>query len=120
VLSSFVLNGDGSNWTLEHQLPIPRIWSEAGGNKVEPRIGVINPLNASIITLIIGTDSSVAIDMATGNVLDCLAVEEVEVGCPGFRFSSFLKPCLLPQWLESSGIPSAGILSSHIHSSVSN
>lgn len=95
-LNSFVLNGDGISWTLEHQVVFARIWAEAGAREAQPRIGVIDPLNTSV-TLMLDNNSSVAIDMITGKALGYSAVEEVEVGCPGsFHFSSFLKPCVLP------------------------
>ncbi|GJM88834.1 hypothetical protein PR202_ga05404 [Eleusine coracana subsp. coracana] len=66
VLSSFALEDDGCCWTLEHRVALSRIltdrcypWQE---EEDTPRIGVIDPLNASIMYLTIG-NHVISIDM---------------------------------------------------------
>jgi hypothetical protein len=109
LLSSFGLDNDGKSWTLEHQVVFSRIWADAGAKEDIPRIGVIDPLNATITYLII-CSNSLAVEMNTGKVLRCSMIDEVDVVGPSptaFAFSAFLKPCLFPQWIASSWIPHA-------------
>ena len=115
VLSSFALDDDdGSCWTLEHRVALNRLggWANGGyqGQEKEdtPRIGVIDPLNASIVILIIG-NHAVSVDMDMGKVLGCALIDG---SIP--HFSSFLTPCVLPQWLGSTLIPCAGDRLSHV------
>ncbi|KAL6620384.1 hypothetical protein ACP70R_035523 [Stipagrostis hirtigluma subsp. patula] len=112
VLSSFALDGDCRGWKLEHQVALSPIWPDAG-KEGTPRIGVIDPLNASFMCVIAG-HHSLAIDMDNGKVLKSSLIHEDEIGFPQefAIFSAFLKPCVLPPWLGSSRIPSAGTISS--------
>lgn len=107
LLSSFTLGSDGRSWTLEHQVVFSRIDAGAGAKDVMPRIGVVDPLNASIAHLIIG-NTSLAVEMSTGKVLQDSAIEAEVVGPGTFVFSAFLKACVLPPRLASSRIPPAG------------
>ncbi|RCV17321.1 hypothetical protein SETIT_3G210800v2 [Setaria italica] len=91
VLSSFALEDDGSCWTLEHRLALNRLrdWADGGhpGREEDaPCIGVIDPLDASIMILTIGS-YAISVDMDRGK---------------------FPTPCILPPWLGSTLIPSAG------------
>ncbi|KAL6620381.1 hypothetical protein ACP70R_035520 [Stipagrostis hirtigluma subsp. patula] len=109
VLSSFALDDDASCWTLEHRVALSRLWADGGWPSQEeedtPRIGVIDPLNAHIMYLTIG-NHAISVDMNMGKVLGCSQVREG--GSPTLRSTGFLKPCVLPSWLGSSLIPSAG------------
>ncbi|KAL6841385.1 hypothetical protein ACP4OV_028903 [Aristida adscensionis] len=113
VLSSFALDDDCSGWTLEHQVALSRILADAGKQEGTPRIGVIHPLNASFMSVING-HQSLTVDMDNRKVLQCSPIHEDEIGFPALfsMYSAFLKPCVLPPWLGSSRIPSAGTLSS--------
>ncbi|KAL6620392.1 hypothetical protein ACP70R_035531 [Stipagrostis hirtigluma subsp. patula] len=108
LLSSFVLDDEGSGWTMESQLACRQVWGGEGGKDM-PRIGVIDPLNASVAYLLIG-NHSLAVDMENRKVLGRSLIHEVDEveGPNSFVFSAFIKPCVLPPWLESSLIPSAG------------
>uniref|UniRef100_A0A0E0L060 DUF1618 domain-containing protein n=1 Tax=Oryza punctata TaxID=4537 RepID=A0A0E0L060_ORYPU len=109
VLSSFALDDDGSGWTLEHEVALGRICQVKGGGPREtPRIAVIDPLNASVIYLIVGKHV-LAVDMDMGKVLGCSLADETEG--PAYAITSVLKPCVLPPWLSSSKIPAAGTFS---------
>ncbi|TVU19762.1 hypothetical protein EJB05_35933, partial [Eragrostis curvula] len=105
ILSSFTLDDDGGGWTLEHQAALSRIWADAGKQEGTPRIGVIDPLNAHTMYVIIG-NYALVVDMDVGKVLKCLHIGDR--GGPLAMFSAFLKPCLLPHWLGSSRLPFAG------------
>jgi hypothetical protein len=106
VLSSFVLDNDEISWTLEHQMSLSPLLA----NGVHPsqddtlRIGVVDPLNSSVIHLTIG-NIALALDMGKEEVLGCSMLRE---GNGPERLCGFLKPCVLPPWLGSSKIPSAG------------
>jgi hypothetical protein len=105
ILSSFTLDDDGSGWTLEHQVALGRIWPDAGQQEAMPRIAVIDPLKAHTMCVVIGNYAA-TVDMDLRKVL-----ERVHLGDRGGSravFSAFLKPCLLPPWLESSPVPTAG------------
>ncbi|GJN14667.1 hypothetical protein PR202_gb01521 [Eleusine coracana subsp. coracana] len=55
LLSSFALDNDGCCWTLEHRVDLGRLLGSEGGQEI-PRIAVIDPLNASVVYVIIGKD----------------------------------------------------------------
>ncbi|TVU19767.1 hypothetical protein EJB05_35938, partial [Eragrostis curvula] len=108
LLSSFALDDDGSCWTLKHWVALDRLMANEGGHpalKVTPRIAVIDPLNASVVYVIIGKDV-LGVDMDLGKVLSSSLVDESEG--PPWTITSVLKPCVLPQWLGLSRIPTAG------------
>ncbi|TVU19743.1 hypothetical protein EJB05_35914, partial [Eragrostis curvula] len=96
VLSSFSLDDDGSCWTLEHRVALSRILPH--GNylcgKDSPRIGFIDPLNASVMHLTVN-NQVFSVDMDSRKVLAC----SMTGGGAGLS-------CLLPPWLASSRIPS--------------
>jgi hypothetical protein len=106
VLSSFVLDNDEISWTLEHQMSLsPLLANGVHPSQDDTRcIGVVDPLNSSIIHLTIG-NIALAVDMGKGEVLGCSALGE-DYGVK--RMCGYLKPCVLPPWLGSSQIPSAG------------
>ncbi|TVU19744.1 hypothetical protein EJB05_35915, partial [Eragrostis curvula] len=101
VLSSFALDDDGKSWTLEHRIELRRLWPKQDLCKDMPHIAVVDPLKASVMHLTVGKQES-SIDMDTGNLLGCTLRGEDD------RPFEFLKPWLLPPWLETSRIPSAG------------
>ncbi|RLN27515.1 hypothetical protein C2845_PM05G35070 [Panicum miliaceum] len=104
LLSSYALDEDGDDWTLEHQVALSQIWADAGKQEDTPRIGVIDPLNASSMCVLVG-NHSLSIDMDTSKVLGCSMITG---GGPDAFLTALLKPCVLPPWLGSSRIPSAG------------
>uniref|UniRef100_A0A0D9WEC5 DUF1618 domain-containing protein n=1 Tax=Leersia perrieri TaxID=77586 RepID=A0A0D9WEC5_9ORYZ len=107
VLSSFPLDDDGCSWTLEHQVAIGPLWEvKGGGPKDTPRIAVIDPVNSSVI-LVIVDEHLLAVDMDMGKVLDCSLADESEG--PAYAITSVLKPCVLPPWLASSKLPVADL-----------
>ncbi|CAL5095385.1 unnamed protein product [Urochloa decumbens] len=113
VLSSFALQDGGSCWTLEHRVVLERIggWADGGypGLEEAPHIGVIHPLNASVMILTIGNGShAVSVDMDRGKALGCSLLRGRGGEDPLPHFNGFLKPCVLPPWLGSTLIPSAG------------
>jgi hypothetical protein len=101
VLSSFALGDEG--WTLEHRVVLSRLW--AGGDhpwlplpeKTTPQIGALDPLNGNVIYVMVGKHC-VAVDMSR---------EEVIGSSPNGGTGCYV-PCVLPPWLESSWIPTAG------------
>ncbi|XP_062180015.1 uncharacterized protein LOC133884573 [Phragmites australis] len=108
VLSSFALDGDGSCWTLEHQVALSRLLPHGGllTGEGTPRIGIFDPMNASVMHITIG-NQVFSVDMDRGKVLAC------SLTGPSLQSGLLLKSCVLPPWLESSRIPSAGTLSSN-------
>ncbi|CAL4901208.1 unnamed protein product [Urochloa decumbens] len=107
VLSSFTFDDDGSCWTLEHRLALRRVWPHEDLLEGKPWISVVDPLNASVMHLTVGKQSF-SLDMDTGTLLGCTLIGEDDRHRLDFHF---LKPCVLPPWLESSQIPSSGSLS---------
>jgi hypothetical protein len=107
LLSSFVLDEDRNRWTLEHQIELAQLWGECADPPPEeptPRIGVVHPLNSKFMYITLG-NRALALDMEMEMVLGEPIVE------PGSVVQgTFLKPCVLPPWLKSSRIPSAGII----------
>uniref|UniRef100_A0A0D9ZW81 DUF1618 domain-containing protein n=1 Tax=Oryza glumipatula TaxID=40148 RepID=A0A0D9ZW81_9ORYZ len=111
VLSSFALDDDGGSWTLEHRVALGRICEVKGGGPEDtPRIAVIDPLNSSVICVIVGKHV-LSVDVEMGKVLGSSPIEEGE-GSPWF-ITSILKSCVLPPWLASSKIPAAGTSASN-------
>jgi hypothetical protein len=51
-----------------------------------------------------------SLDMGTGNSLGCTLIGEDDRGRADYEL---LKPCVLPQWLQSSQVPSSGYCLSH-------
>ncbi|EEE62998.1 hypothetical protein OsJ_17806 [Oryza sativa Japonica Group] len=71
VLSSFALDDNGSSWTLEHRVALSRLRVDGGlplQQEDTPQIGVIDPLNASIMYLKIGVQC-ISVDMERGKEL---------------------------------------------------
>ncbi|TVU29377.1 hypothetical protein EJB05_20941, partial [Eragrostis curvula] len=116
VLSSFVLDNDGSSWTLEHQVALGPLMAPGvhPGEDDTPRIGVVDPLNSNVVHITIG-NIALAVNMGKEEVLGCSALAEasecVGPGAPVERTCCFLKPCILPPWIGSTKIP--GTLSSN-------
>ncbi|GJM88833.1 hypothetical protein PR202_ga05403 [Eleusine coracana subsp. coracana] len=98
LLSSFALDDDGSCWTLEHRVVLSRILPQGNylRGKDSPRIGFVDPLDASLMHLTV--DNQVfSVDMDGRKVLSC-SMRAVGAGLS----------CLLQPWLGSSRIPSPG------------
>uniref|UniRef100_J3M803 DUF1618 domain-containing protein n=1 Tax=Oryza brachyantha TaxID=4533 RepID=J3M803_ORYBR len=102
VLSCFALDDEGSRWSLEHRVALSRLWAEPLQER--PRIGAMDPLDANVMYLMVGDVGKhiVGVDMEKG----------VMIGSSLLAEPTMLTPCMLPPWLESSQIPSAGTLSS--------
>ncbi|TVU19766.1 hypothetical protein EJB05_35937, partial [Eragrostis curvula] len=66
-LSSFVLDNDGSSWTLEHRVALSHLWVDGvhSWQGHRPRIGVVDPMNSSVIHITIGYNA-LAVDMDKG------------------------------------------------------
>ncbi|KAL6620241.1 hypothetical protein ACP70R_035380 [Stipagrostis hirtigluma subsp. patula] len=111
VLSSFALDDDGSCWTLEHQTVLSRagVLGVQPSQEDAPQILVVDPLNARVVHLRIG-NLAFAVDMSKEKVLRWSTIAEGDEAAE--EPPSFFKPCVLPAWLGSSHIPSAGTLSS--------
>uniref|UniRef100_A0A0D9WHI4 DUF1618 domain-containing protein n=1 Tax=Leersia perrieri TaxID=77586 RepID=A0A0D9WHI4_9ORYZ len=92
MLSSFVLDDEGSGWMLEHRVALGRLWSEP------LQIGAIDPLDAKVTYLMVGVDGKhvIGVDMEKGMVIASFQLDEPTIG---------LTPFLLPPWLASSRIP---------------
>jgi len=108
VLSSYALDDDGDGWTLEHQAALSPLLADAGTQEGTPLIGVIDPLNAHAVYVIYG-NRALGIDIDKKKVLASSLMTDVpespvEVAC----FSASLKACVLPPWLGTARIPSAG------------
>ena len=102
LLSSFVLDDEGSSWTLEHQVVLNKIWARttciplqmSGG---DTDVVLIDPLDANVVYLMV-MSQIVGVDMEREEVIEsCMCSSH-----------GFCIPCVLPPWLGSSRIPSAG------------
>ncbi|BAS94463.1 Os05g0467900 [Oryza sativa Japonica Group] len=93
VLSSFVLDDDGGGrWTLAHRVALGPL-SPAG----PLQIGAIDPLNASVVYLVVGGDDGkhvIGVDMERRMVIASFLLDEPTV----------FTPFVLPPWLASSRI----------------
>uniref|UniRef100_A0ACD5W6H2 Uncharacterized protein n=1 Tax=Avena sativa TaxID=4498 RepID=A0ACD5W6H2_AVESA len=104
MLSSFVLDGSNSGWTLEHRVALSRLWVDGdhpwlplqGLNR--PQIGVLDPYEANVVHLVVGKHV-VAVDMHKGEVTQ-------HVPYTGHSTASIL-PCVVSPWLPTSQIPSS-------------
>jgi hypothetical protein len=100
-LSSFVLDDEGSSWTLEHRVVLNKIWGRSMWIPLQTSgdadIVLIDPLKSSVVYLRV-MSQIVVVDMER---------EEVIESCPCSDRGSYI-PCLLPHWLGSSRIPYAG------------
>uniref|UniRef100_A0A8R7UR62 DUF1618 domain-containing protein n=1 Tax=Triticum urartu TaxID=4572 RepID=A0A8R7UR62_TRIUA len=110
VLRSFALNGD-DDWTLEHEVALSPLWTNGGypwlPMEETPRIGVIDPMNASIMHLTIG-NYVVTVDMDTGKVVASVIVSAAHQLGLIMTDGGFFRAFLLSPWLGSSRIPRAG------------
>ncbi|KAF6990599.1 hypothetical protein CFC21_007768 [Triticum aestivum] len=101
LLRSFVLDDEGTGWTLEHRVVLNKLWGSTMGLPLQERgstrIFLIDPLNANVVYLTAHRIAVVAVDMDRQEV----------IGCYPYR-SDLCMPCVLPPWLRSSRIPSAG------------
>ena len=104
VISLFTLDDEGHSWTLDHETVFAPIWDDAllcsAPLEKMLAIGAINLLKANIMYLSCG-DKILGIDVVTKKITgtSCLAID-----VPNHP----LLPCVLPTWMESSQIPSAG------------
>ncbi|KAI5019059.1 hypothetical protein ZWY2020_043947 [Hordeum vulgare] len=105
LLSSFVLDNDGTGWTLEHRVALSKLWADGGhpwpwlplSEGKTPQIELLDPLNANVVYLTVDKKHVIVVDMNMKKVTGSYLY--------GREFSV---PCLLPPWLGSSRIPSAG------------
>ncbi|TVU19752.1 hypothetical protein EJB05_35923, partial [Eragrostis curvula] len=72
-LSSFVLDNDGSSWTLEHRVAL-RVDGVHSWQGHRPRIGVVDPMNSGVIHITIGYNA-LAVDMDKEKVLGCSTLD---------------------------------------------
>ncbi|KAK3135328.1 hypothetical protein QOZ80_5BG0417630 [Eleusine coracana subsp. coracana] len=106
ILSSFTLDDDGSSWTLEHRVALsPLLPDENQEGENTPCIGVIDPLDASMMCLILG-DHAISVDMDKSKVLALSLLDRGGGSVP--PFTGFLQPCVLPPWLGATPIPAGG------------
>lgn len=106
LLSSYALDDEeGSSWKLEHQVALRQVladggypWQENSGHAA-PQIAVLDPLDANVICIKI-REGVVVVDMHNGKVNGAASPVEGEY--------ISLVPCVLPPWLRSSRIPTAG------------
>jgi hypothetical protein len=98
LLSSFALDDDGSGWRLEHRVALSRVFPHGDylSGDDTPQIGALDPLSASIMHLTVA-EQALSVDMDRGELLSC-----------SLRGEGTGLPCVLPPWLGSSRIPSAG------------
>ncbi|GJN14660.1 hypothetical protein PR202_gb01513 [Eleusine coracana subsp. coracana] len=103
-LSYFALEDDGVTWNLEHRVELSRLLPHEDLDAAEetPRMGVLDPMNASVIHITLG-DQIFSVDMDNKMVLGCVRTSLTLKSA----LSAHLKSCVLPPWLESSQIPSA-------------
>ncbi|CAL4908642.1 unnamed protein product [Urochloa decumbens] len=92
ILSLFALDDDRSGWMLEHRVALGRLLSNGGG---KPWIGVIDPLNGSVVCVIVG-DHVLTIDMAKGKVLRCAHMGDECEYQPRTMLCTYLTSCVLP------------------------
>uniref|UniRef100_A0ACD5W854 Uncharacterized protein n=1 Tax=Avena sativa TaxID=4498 RepID=A0ACD5W854_AVESA len=103
LLSSFKLDEEGvGDWTLEHRVPLSRVWEADGGwpplqGEKTPEICVLDPSNAAIIHLLVG-EHVVAVDMSAGKLIGSSPLRAHGAHNHGFI------PCVL----GSGQIPSTG------------
>jgi hypothetical protein len=104
LLSSFALDEEGSgDWTLEHRVALSRVWAADGGahpwlplqGDTMPHIGVLDPLNANFIHIIVG-HHVIAVDMQAGKVTGSSVL-------PSYMHHLGFIPCML----ASTRIPSS-------------
>ncbi|XP_020195191.2 uncharacterized protein [Aegilops tauschii subsp. strangulata] len=104
VISLFSLDDEGSSWTLDHETAFAPIWDDAllcsAPLEQMLAIGAINPLKANIVYLACG-DKILGVDVVTKKIT---RISGLAIAVPDLP----LLPCVLPTWLESSQIPSAG------------
>ncbi|KAM0867155.1 hypothetical protein ACQ4PT_042157 [Festuca glaucescens] len=101
LISSFVLDEECGDWTLEHRVVLNKIWGPSMWIPLQMKgttsIVLMDPLNANVVYLML-MSQIVIVDMER---------EEVIESCPYGSDSSCI-PCVLPPWLGQSRIPSAG------------
>ncbi|GJM88838.1 hypothetical protein PR202_ga05408 [Eleusine coracana subsp. coracana] len=106
ILSAFTLDDDGSSWTLEHRMALsPLLPDENQEGENTPCIGVIDPLDASMMRLTLG-DHATSVDMHKSKVLALSLLDRGGGSVP--PFTGFLQPCVLPPWLGTNRIPVGG------------
>jgi hypothetical protein len=117
VLSFFALDDEGSGWTLEHRVALSKLWADGGypwlplKQGKTPQIALLHPLNAGVVYLKVDRHI-VVVDMNMREV----------IGSYLYKTNFDCMPCVLPPWLGSCRIPSAGITSfnsiARLHTSV--
>uniref|UniRef100_A0A8R7PD66 Uncharacterized protein n=1 Tax=Triticum urartu TaxID=4572 RepID=A0A8R7PD66_TRIUA len=85
----------------EHRVVLNKLWGSTMGLPLQERgstrIVLIDPLNANVVYLTAHRIAVVAVDMDRQEV----------IGCYPYR-NDLCMPCVLPPWLRSTRIPSAG------------
>ncbi|VAH20187.1 uncharacterized protein LOC119348464 [Triticum dicoccoides] len=103
LLSSFVLDNNGTGWTLEHRVALSKLWADGGHPWLPlpagktPQIELLDPLNANVVYLTVDKKHVIVVDMNMKKVIGSYLYGR-----------DFSVPCVLPPWLGSSRIPSAG------------
>ncbi|XP_044458512.1 uncharacterized protein [Triticum aestivum] len=113
VLSCFVLDNNGTGWTLEHRLDLSRYethryghpWLPLKGDNT-PQVGFLDPLTANVVYM------SACITTLEGTPRVVFVVDmKIDLPFRSYAYRSgepCFVPCVLPPWLGSSQIPSAG------------
>jgi hypothetical protein len=104
LLSSYVLDEEGSSWTLENEVELRQALADGGHEWKEktrpPQIAVLDPMNANVVYITVGEQEHVvAVDIYQERVIGSSPLQN--------RYHSLL-PCVLPPSLGSSQIPTAG------------
>ncbi|CAM0955061.1 unnamed protein product [Alopecurus aequalis] len=101
LLSSFALDVEGGEWILKHRVVLNKIWGPISWIPLQMKgttsIVLIDPLKANVVYLKL-LSQIVVVDMETEEVIETRP-------CNG---DAPCIPCVLPPWLGSSRIPSAG------------
>jgi hypothetical protein len=101
LISSFVLDEEAGDWTLEHRVVLNKIWGPSMWIPLQMKgttsIVLLDPLNANVVYLML-MSQIVIVDLEREEVIESCA----------YSSDSYCIPCVLPPWLGQSRIPSAG------------
>ncbi|EEE64034.1 hypothetical protein OsJ_18863 [Oryza sativa Japonica Group] len=94
VVRSYVLDDDGSSWTMEQSTALRAQGAPFPGM---PGIACIDPVNADVVYIMVGSGLVLGVDMERGMGFGLSVLDE----------PAWPTPCVLPPWLESTRIPSS-------------